>query len=727
MKSHRIVFYALAASLFLLSACNLRPDPLPETPVVPLSTATQTALPSATASPSPSPTPTLTPTPSPAPMPMPTPTITPTPRGYYVNNHAGYAFVVPRGWEMLVEEESEVIWYQESTGLVFSAQAYLLEDDPLPFEEQIDILLDPSTGLFVTAEVESTANITLLDGSPAEEVVISGSNAEDFERTLHLVRAHKGLKEYLFIAAADRAAYRSQRARFQSIFDSLTIGSASIYGIDRAQTMVVMGFDPDPEDIDPALAKSSADTYVGLLFSGLVRLSSELSVEPDLAQSWLVSPDGVVYTFTLRSELSFASGKPLTAADVKYSWERAAHPATGSTTVSTYLGDIEGVEEFAAGKVEEISGLRVIDERTLEVTLDGPKPYFLAKLTYPTSFVVDRADLDRKQADWVFSPNASGPFILRQVVEQEALIFERNPAYHTPSTLPALVYLLYRAGPSSSYFGAGEIDLAYLNSTEARAVLEPDHPDHNLLLSSTNMCTSALLFNNTLPPMDDPAVRQALIWSIDKDRLVELLSDNLSIRADSILPPAMPGHNFELPQQPYDPTGAARLLAGSKYAGRMPKIILSMSGTGTSESGFLNALVTMWREALDLEVEVEYLEWMDYTRAARQSKSHIVIYGWCADYPDPENFLDILFHTRSDFNASRYTNPAADALLEEARVEPDPGRRLSLYQQIEKMLLDDYAMLPYLHSVSYVLVSPRIEGFAADAIGVLIYDRLKIR
>ncbi len=151
-------------------------------------------------------------------------------------------------------------------------------------------------------------------------------------------------------------------------------------------------WDVGPITLDPAIsADMSSHTYVMQIFSGLVRLDHDLNIVPDIAESWDRSSDGRVYTFDLRQGVKFHSGREVRAADFKYSWERACDPDTGSGTAATYLGDIVGAKDMLVGEAGEISGLQVIDEYTLQVTIDAPKAYFLDKLAYPTAFVVDRS------------------------------------------------------------------------------------------------------------------------------------------------------------------------------------------------------------------------------------------------------------------------------------------------------------------------------------------------
>ena len=166
-------------------------------------------------------------------------------------------------------------------------------------------------------------------------------------------------------------------------------------------------YDIDPHTLDPAISGDmTSHEYIMQLFSGLVILDEDLEPAPDIAERWDMSDDGRTYTFYLRKDVKFHNGRGVNAADFKYSWERACSPSTGSQTADTYLGDIVGVKDVLAGTAGEIGGVRVIDDYTLEVTIDAPKAYFLSKLTYPTAYVVDSEDVARG-ADWWHKPNGT--------------------------------------------------------------------------------------------------------------------------------------------------------------------------------------------------------------------------------------------------------------------------------------------------------------------------------
>ena len=195
-------------------------------------------------------------------------------------------------------------------------------------------------------------------------------------------------------------------------------------------------------DYDPATTYSSGDK---LVFSGLVSFDPHLNLTPDLAETWDVSDDGTVYTFHIRANAKFHSGRFVTAQDFIYSWERAVSPELASDTALTYLGDIVGVREMNTGQAEHISGLAAIDERTLQVTIDAPKPYFLLKLTYPTAFVVDQSNVESGE-EWVRDPNGTGPFRLAEWVSNEYKVYAANEDFYLgmPS-IPYVIVKLYGA------------------------------------------------------------------------------------------------------------------------------------------------------------------------------------------------------------------------------------------------------------------------------------------
>ena len=220
----------------------------------------------------------------------------------------------------------------------------------------------------------------------------------------------------------------------------------------------------DPYTLDPAVSgEMTSHIYLMQLFGGLVSFGDNLEPVPDIAESWEISQDGRTYTFYLRQDVKFHDGRGLTAADFKQSWERACAPQTGSATAATYLGDIVGVAEVLAGRATEISGVKVINDYTLEVTIDAPKVYFLSKLTYPTAFVVDVGEV-AAGGQWWRSPNGTGPFKLREWQQTELLVLERNELYYGEmAKLSQVVFYLWGGIPMNMY-ETGEIDVTGVGS-----------------------------------------------------------------------------------------------------------------------------------------------------------------------------------------------------------------------------------------------------------------------
>ncbi|NIO70651.1 MAG: hypothetical protein GTN71_16870, partial [Anaerolineae bacterium] len=187
----------------------------------------------------------------------------------------------------------------------------------------------------------------------------------------------------------------------------------------------------DPPTLDPHLSMDATSAaYIIEIFSGLVTLSPELEVVPDIAERWEVSEDGTVYTFYLRDDAKFHDGKPVTARDFKYSFERACDPWTGSVVADIYLGDIVGAKEKLYGFVDEVSGVEVVDDHTLQITIDAPKPYFLGKLTHSTAFVVDKDNVERGGRTWTDKPNGTGPFKLKEYRFGRQIVLEPNDLYY---------------------------------------------------------------------------------------------------------------------------------------------------------------------------------------------------------------------------------------------------------------------------------------------------------
>jgi oligopeptide transport system substrate-binding protein len=484
----------------------------------------------------------------------------------------------------------------------------------------------------------------------------------------------------------------------------------------------------DPYTLDPAVAgDASSSSYILQIFSGLVRSGDNLEPVGDIAQSWQVSDDGRTYTFHLRHDVKFHDGRQVKAGDFKYSWERACDPQTHSLTASTYLGDIVGVGEVLSGVTKEISGVKVIDDYTLEVTIDAPKSYFLSKLTYPTAFVVDRANVEAG-GEWWRNPNGTGPFRLKQWQEKELLVLERNELYYGDlAKLNQVVFHLWGGVPMNMY-ETGDIDVSDVDLAYIEKVTDETGPFYLDLRITPELSFFYIGFDTTKPPFDDVNIRQAFSQAIDKDKLVSLAFKDMMQRADGILPPGMPGYNQGLSGLDYDVDRAKELIASSSYGGvpGLPPITITTMGWGGLISPELEAIVYQWRQNLGVEVKVRQLEPQRFLYHLKEEKDEMFYTGWIADYPHPQDFLDVLFHTGADYNYGEYSNPEVDALLASAGVEQNSERSLALYQQAEQKLVEDAACLPVYFGQSYTLVKPYVKGYNPNPLGFVRLNEVSV-
>ncbi len=479
-------------------------------------------------------------------------------------------------------------------------------------------------------------------------------------------------------------------------------------------------WDVGPITLDPAIsADMSSHTYVMQVFSGLVRLDQELNIVPDIAESWDKSPDGKTYTFRLRQGVKFHNGREVKAADFKYSWERACDPDTGSGTAATYLGDIVGAKEMLTGEVEEISGVEVTDEYTLQVTIDAPKAYFLDKLAYPTAFVVDSANVESGQYWWL-DPNGTGPFELKSWTPGQQLVLERSEIYYgEPAKLHSIIFSLGAADPMALY-ETGQIDVVPVYLDYIDAVSDETNPFHLELAVTPELSLYYIGFNTAEPPFDDVNVRRAFCHALDKEHIVRVILRDMVSTADGILPPGMPGYNEALEGLDYNVEEAKDLIAASQYGdvSNLPPITLTVDGYGNNIPSYLGAIVQEWEQNLGVEISVRQVETDRLIYNLKQEKDEMFTLGWIADYPDPHNFLDVLFYTGSEVNIGEYNNPALDALLDQAAVEQNGTDRLAMYQQAEQLVVDDAACVPLWHNTNHILVKPYVKGHQLSAQGV---------
>ena len=375
---------------------------------------------------------------------------------------------------------------------------------------------------------------------------------------------------------------------------------------------------------------------------------------------------------------------PVTLADGAEA-ERAADPEVHSDTAALYLSDIVGVRERLDGDATEVSGVEAVDERTVRITIDAPKEYFLAKLAYPSSAVVDRLTVEPLGADWWMSDdvNGSGPFRLLRW-DEEVVILQRFDDYHTPVSLEYLI------SPLVALRGAGALDMYQTDAWDGLSVrarsLDSVREDPALsgqLREYEQLTSYFVAMDGTRPPFDDPKVRRAFAMALDRERFIEEVYDGNVELANGLLPPGIPGYSESLRGIQFDPEAARQLLAESQYADSFPEIVFSTVDVDGEPPQSVQFMLTSWREELGVDVRADLPDPDVYYYQLEEAGEHLFTYGWVADYPDPENFLDLLLH--SEARDARYVNLSFDSLVERGRVEQDLETRLGLYREAEQL------------------------------------------
>ena len=455
----------------------------------------------------------------------------------YVNQENGVTVHYPSGWTTQAPTQGD-------QALII----FVSPDQSIQSELYVSPLQSGDTAKSVTNQMAGSAlqgltNVTILSDAALtrtdsatgwSRVVTATSNGTDLK--INLTTIIFGPREYSLLTYGPVSSYDSSSKDINALASEMTFQAPVINGVNRNQALFLTGGEStNPRDYDPATEHDSGDKRI---YSGLVSLDANLHLVADLAGSWDISTDGTVYTFHLRPNARFQDGRPVVAQDVIYSWERAAAPATQSDTVLTYLGDIVGVADMHSGKAQHISGLKALDDHTLQVTIDAAKPYFLFKLTLPVAFVLDQKNVE-SGPNWYRTPNGTGPYKLARWDSFKLMVYDANPYYYlgVPS-IPQIVVEL-NTGIGIDMYESGEIDMTGVSSADVSRVLDPADPLHADLVSGVSMCTNYVTFDVTKPPFDDIKVRQAFSMAFDRQKFIDVVDNGVGIPAEGL--PAFPG------------------------------------------------------------------------------------------------------------------------------------------------------------------------------------------
>ncbi len=472
-----------------------------------------------------------------------------------------------------------------------------------------------------------------------------------------------------------------------------------------------------PQTLDPALAAESVSSrLVEQLFRGLVEHSPDGDVMPDLARSWDVLEDGRKYVFHLHADATWSDGTPVTAADFEFAWKRVLAPATGSETARMFY-DVRGARAFHSGMARDASGVavRALDASTLEVELERPTSCFLQLLAYPAASAVPRQAIQAHGAAWTEPGKivTNGPFRLQEWQQGQYMTMARNVSYRGRSSgnvQQVRVAFVPDAQDRLALYEADGLDAVVLQTPVApeRDLTRQRHAEE--YVSGPSLAAVFVALGAAQPPLDDPRVRRALAMAVNRQRLADVLSRGFAFPAEGgFVPPGMPGHSPAI-GLPFDPQAARQLLADAGYPdGRgFPPL----AGRTTRVTVTTEYLASQWREHLGIEVTWQAISYGELSELLARSDPPLIVDGWIADYPDPDDFLRVGVQTYQP----RWHHPAFERLVEDARRATDQRQRMELYAQADSILMQEAVIVPISYSRLHLLVKPWVTRFPVSSI-----------
>lgn len=489
---------------------------------------------------------------------------------------------------------------------------------------------------------------------------------------------------------------------------------------------------PNPTTLDPHRVQDG-DTIDLLqqVYEGLVGWSEDNRPVGYLAEKWDISADGKTYTFTLKSNAKFHNGKPVTAEDVKWSFERTANPKLASPVSDAYLSDIVGFSDKFAGKAQEVSGVKVVDPQHVSITIKTPNRTFLGKLTYLAAAVVpkDGMPMDAPVTD-LKQMVGSGPFTMKSYRPNQLIELEAFKDYHdgAPKLKKIERWVVGDAVTRLNKFKNGELDLIQLERQDVPA-LQSDAKFKEQLKFFGRPSIYYIGMNQLMyEPFKDKRVRQAIAMAIDKEKIVNELLGGINTVANSIVPPGVPGGDRKDAKSfKFDLARAKSLMAEAGHAdGKgMPPLTLTFR-EDRPDIKIVAEAVAGQLKAIGLDVKLQSMEWLAYLEKFNAKKQTFYHMRWAADYADAENFLSHMLATWGPENKLGYNSPEFDALCKQADAEPDIDKSLPIYAQAEDVILQDAAWVPIYFQRDAELISPRVKGLRESIFGHLPHTTVTV-
>ncbi len=498
---------------------------------------------------------------------------------------------------------------------------------------------------------------------------------------------------------------------------------------------MVVTYKDDISTFDPAIGYDWQNwSMIKSLFDGLMDYKpGTTELIPDLAESYTISEDGLVYTFKLRPGIKFHNGRELTSADIKYSIERSVDPATQSPGQG-FFWQIKGFDEMAAGDAAELTGITTPDDQTVVIELSQPDATFLQIVAINFAFAVPREEVEKYGPDFGRNPVGTGAYKMTEWTLGQRVVFERNPDYFRDDA-PHLDTIIFEVGQDPSVallrLKRGEVDVLGDPIPSANFLEELNDPaNEGLIVKGDLLHTGYITMNTTEAPFDNKLVRQAVNMAINKERVVRIVNGR-GVEANQPLPPAMPAYDTEYEGYPYDPAKAKELLAEAGYPDGFETELYAMN---TDPNPRIAQSFQQDLAAVGIKADIKALAQATVIDAGGQGTAPMLWSGgmaWIADYPDPSNFYGPILGcggaVPGGWNWAKYCNEEIDAMAAEAdgMASPDQAEaRIEKWREIYNLIMEDAPWVPVFNEVRFAMHSARIGGkdiFFADPIHIPVH------
>ena len=489
----------------------------------------------------------------------------------------------------------------------------------------------------------------------------------------------------------------------------------------RRQALHV-GNGDEPRELDPHIVTGNIEfkLCMALLEGLLSRHPEDLRLMPGVAESWREGDGGKTYLFRLREDAKWSNGDPVVAQDFVFSWQRALLPALGNN-YAYMLYYLENAEKFHKGEIKDFAkvGVKAPDERTLEVRLENPAPFFLQLLAHQSYYPVHRETIekfgaaDERGTKWTRPGNhvGNGPFKLKEWALNRRIVVEKNDHYWDADAVKlnqVVFYPIQNATTEERMFRAGQLHITNNLPVDKTEYYRKERPD--VLKIFPYFSTYYYIFNTLSPPLDDIRVRQALTMSIDRKQITEKITKAGQLPAFNFTPPDTNGYTAKA-RVTYDAERARTLLAEAGYPGgeNFP-IIELMYNTSEEHRRIAIAIQQMWKINLNVNVALLNQDWKVYLDKRDSKDYQVARAGWIGDYLDPITFLDLFVSTGGN-NDTGWSDKRYDELIAKAATIAEQEKRYALLQEAEAILMTELPVMPIYTYVSKSLVSPDVRGW----------------